>query len=149
MIDPSFVDVTDAEVATVSPYPPTMEELERNIAQLKNDLELAQSQRSNYAALYSNLQSKVEELEEYIKDNFAYIDEEVSQRIVEIFGLEITQEYDVQVTVTFTGTVQAALNFDMDTLEDQLEPTLSLSFYADDIQGDFMEDRVEVEWSEN
>jgi len=43
MIDPSFTDVTDAEVATVSLYPPTMEELERNIAQLKNDLELAQS----------------------------------------------------------------------------------------------------------
>ena len=149
MIDPSFVDVTDAEIATVSPYPPTMEELERNIAQLKNDLELAQSQRSNYAALYSNLQQKVEELEEYIKDNFAYIDEDVSQRIVEIFDLEITKEYDVQVTVTFTGTVAAPLNFDMDNLENELEPNLGVSFYADGIQVDFMEDRVEVEWSEN
>jgi len=149
MIDPSFTDVTDAEVATVSLYPPTMEELERNIAKLKNDLELAQSQRSNYAALYSNLQQKVEELEEYIKDNFAYIDEEVSQRIVEIFDLEITKEYDVQVTVTFTGTVAAPLNFDMDNLENELEPNLGVSFYGNDIQADFMEDRVEVEWSEN
>ena len=148
MIDPSFTDVTDAEVA--NPYTIIATENSRDEnAKLKNDLELAQSQRSNYAALYSNLQDKVDELEGYIKDNFDYIDEDVSQRIVEIFDLEITKEYDVQVTVTFTGTVQAALNFDMDTLEDQLEPTLSLSFYADDIQGDFMEDRVEVEWSEN
>jgi len=141
MIDPSF-----GSTATISA---NTEELERNIAQLKNDLEIAQSQRSNYAAMYTKLQEKVEELEEYIKDNFSYIDEDVAQRIVEIFGLEITQEYDVQVTVTFTGTVKAPLNFDMDTLEDQLEPNLSVSFYADGIESDFMEDRVEVEWSEN
>jgi len=152
MIDPSFTDVTDAEVATVSPYLPytsNEEGLQHEIAKLKNDLELAQSQRSNYAAMYSKLHSKVEELEEYIKDNFSYIDEDVAQRIVEIFDLEITQEYDVQVTVTFTGTVKAPLNFDMDTLEDQLDPSLSVSFYADGLEGDFMEDRVEVEWSEN
>ena len=148
MIDPSFTDVTDAEVA--NPYTIiATENLRDENAKLKNDLELAQSQRSNYAALYSNLQQRVDELEEYIKDNFAYIDEEVSQRIVEIFGLEITQEYDVQVTVTFTGTVAAPLNFDMDNLENELEANLGVSFYGNDIQVDFMEDRMEVEWSEN
>ncbi len=149
MIDPTFVDITDIEVATISPYPPTMEELERNIAQLKNDLEIAESRRSTYASMYTNLQEKVDELEGYIKENFAYIDEDVSQRLVEIFGLEITQEYDVQVTVTFTGTVKAPLNFDMDTLEDILEPSLSVSYYENDVDAEFSEDRVEVDWSEN
>ena len=149
MIDPTFVDITDAEVATISPYPPTMEELERNIAQLKNDLEIAESRRSTYANMYTNLQEKVDELEGYIKENFSYIDEEISQRLVEIFGLEITQEYDVQVTVTFTGTVAAPLNFDMDALENELEARLQVSYYANEIQADFMEDRMEIDWSEN
>lgn len=142
MIDPSFAE-------TIVSNHPTMEELKQEVAQLKNDLEIAQSQRSNYAAMYNSLQAKVDQLEEYIKDNFSYIDEEVSQRIVEIFGLEITKEYDVQVTVTFTGTVQAPLNFDMDNLEGELEANLGISYYNNDIQVDFMEDRMEIDWSEN
>lgn len=150
MIDPTFVDITDAEVAT-NPYNviASAEELERNIAQLKNDLEIAESRRSTYANMYTNLVEKVDELEGYIKENFAYIDEDVSQRLVEIFGLEITQEYDVQVTVTFTGTVAAPLNFDMDALENELEARLQVSYYANEIQADFMEDRMEIDWSEN
>ena len=121
MIDPSFVDVTDAEVATISPYPPTMEELERNIAKLKNDLEFAESRRDSYAAMYTNLQQKVDQLEFWIRDQYDYIDEEITQSLVDIFCFEITKEYDVQITVTFTGTVEAPLNFDMDTVEDQFE----------------------------
>jgi len=150
MIDPTFVDITDAEVAT-NPYNviASAEELERQIAQLKNDLEIAESRRSNYANMYTKLQEKVDELEEYIRDNFDYMDEEVSQRLVEIFDLDISKEYDVQVTVTFTGTVKAPLNFDMDTLEDILEPSLSVSYYENDVDAEFSEDRVEVDWSEN
>lgn len=144
MIDPSF-----GEVATVSTHPNRIEELERSIDKLKNDLEIADSRRATYASMYNSLQAKVDELEGYIKENFAYIDEDVSQRIVEIFGLEITQEYDVQVTVTFTGTVAAPLNFDMDNLESELEASLGVSYYGNDIQVDFMEDRMEIDWSEN
>ena len=150
MIDPSFADVTDAEVATVSQYGAIAnDKLQTEIDKLKNDLEIAESRRSEFARLYQNLDDKVRELEQYIKDNFAYIDEEVSQRIVEIFGLEITQEYDVEITVTFTGTVQAPLGFDMDTVEDQFEFRADLSYYNDGINADLMEDRVQVDWSEN
>ena len=147
MIDPSFVDVTDAEVA--NPYPPTMEELERNIAKLKNDLELAESSRDGYAAMYTNLQQKVDQLEFWIRDQYDYIDEEITQSLVDIFCFEITKEYDVQITVTFTGTVEAPLNFDMDTVEDQFEFSAQPSYYADGIQADLMEDNVKVDWSEN
>lgn len=149
MIDPSFTDVTDAEVATISPYPPTMEELERNIAKLKNDLELAESSRDGYAAMYTNLQQKVDQLEFWIRDQYDYIDEEITQSLVDIFCFEITKEYDVQITVTFTGTVEAPLNFDMDTVEDQFEFSAQPSYYADGIQADLMEDNVKVDWSEN
>jgi len=149
MIDPSFVDVTDAEIATVSLYPPTMEELERNIAKLKNDLELAESSRDGYAAMYTNLQQKVDQLEFWIRDQYDYIDEEITQSLVDIFCFEITKEYDVQITVTFTGTVEAPLNFDMDTVEDQFEFSAQLSYYADGLQADLMEDNVKVDWSEN
>ena len=148
MIDPSFTDVTDAEVA--NPYMViATENLRDEIAKLKNDLELAESNRDGYAAMYTNLQQKVDQLEFWIRDQYDYIDEEITQSLVEIFDLEIAKEYDVQVTVTFTGTVAAPLNFDMDNLENELEPNLGVSFYGNDIQADFMEDRVEVEWSEN
>jgi len=145
MIDPSF----DGEVATITPHPPTMQELEVKIDQLNNALASMTADRDFWQARAHDRQMMIDNLEQYVKDNFDYIDEDVSQRIVEIFDLEITKEYDVQVTVTFTGTVAAPLNFDMDNLENELEPNLGVSFYADGIQVDFMEDRVEVEWSEN
>jgi FtsZ-binding cell division protein ZapB len=148
MIDPSF------DTQTIHPYPPTMQELELRVQELNTDINRLTSEveslttsRNYWQDRASNLQSKVDNLQEYVKDNFDYIDESVSQELVDIFGLEITKDYEVTVTVEFSGTVSVPLNYDIDGLEDSLNASLEFSYYEDG-EADFMEDRMTIDWTE-
>jgi hypothetical protein len=91
----------------------------------------------------------IDNLEQYVKEQYDYIDEEISQSLVDIFGLSISKDYDVTVTVTFSGTVSVPLNYDMDSLENDLTASLESHYYSADIEADFSEDRMEIDWSES
>ena len=147
MIDPSMTDI--------HPYPPTMQELEYKVIELNteinritSELEIATGDRDFWRDKYNARMSQIDSLEAYIKDQFDYIDEEVSQSIVDIFGFQITKDYDVTITVTFSGTVTVPLNYDIDSLENDLNASLDASYYGD-VEADFSEDRMEIDWSES
>lgn len=145
MIDPSF----DGEVATITPYPPTIQELETEISRLESELEAITSDRTFWQAKAHERQAMIDNLEEWIKEQHDYLDEDTVQSLADIFGLEITKEYDVQVTITFTGTVTAPLDYDMDDLENVLEARLDTSYYSGDVVVDFMEDNMDIDWRES
>ena len=147
MIDPSMTDI--------HPYPPTMQELEQRVGEsyteikrLTSEIEALQSERDYWRGETNNRQAQIDGLESYLKENFDYIDENVTQELVDIFSLTITKDYDVTITVTFSGVVTAPLNFDMDSLEDSLNASLEASYYSD-LESDFSEDHMEIDWSEN
>jgi hypothetical protein len=140
MIDPSMTDI--------HPFPPTMQELEQKYRDLEKKLTDMENDRNFWQAKAHERQLMIDNLEEYVKEQYDYIDENISQSLVDIFGLNITKDYDVTITVTFSGTVSAPLNFDMDTLEDSLSASLEASYYSD-VESDFMEDRMEIDWSES
>ena len=143
MIDPSF----DNTPVTMTEYL-TVESLGTKVDQLNNSLDSMTADRDFWRGKALGYSDKIASLEEYIKDNFDYIDEDVSQSIVDIFGLSITKEYDVTVTVTFSGTVSAPLNYDMDSLDSDLSASLDVSSYGD-VESDFMEDKMEIDWTES
>jgi hypothetical protein len=146
MIDPSF----DTQIVeTVPPFPPTMQELETKIDQLSNALASMTADRDFWQARAHEKQMMIDNLEEYVKEQYDYIDEEISQSLVDIFGLSITKDYDVTVTVTFSGTVSVPLNYDMDSLENDLSASLESHYYSGDVEADFSEDRMEIDWSES
>ena len=145
MIDPSF---DTQSVETVPPFPPTMQELETKIDQLNNALASMTADRDFWQSRAHERQMMIDNLEQYVKEQYDYIDEEISQSLVDIFGLNITKDYDVTITVTFSGVVTAPLNFDMDSLEDSLNASLEASYYSD-LESDFSEDRMEIDWSES
>jgi hypothetical protein len=145
MIDPSF----DGEVATITPYPPTIQELETEISRLESELDAITSDRDFWQARAHDRQMMIDNLEEWIKEQHDYLDEDTVQSLADIFGLEITKEYDVQVTITFSGTVTAPLDYDMDDLENVLESRLDTSYYANDVVVDFMEDNMDIDWRES
>ena len=156
MIDPSFDRNNAADrlagaiaesVSTIHPFPPAMQELEVKIDQLNNALASMTADRDFWQARAHDRQMMIDNLEEYVKDQFDYIDEEISQSLVDIFGLNISKDYDVTVTVTFSGTVSVPLNYDMDDLADSLNASLEFSYYEDG-DADFSEDRMEIDWSE-
>jgi chromosome segregation ATPase len=147
MIDPSMTNI--------HPYPPTMQELELRVIELNTEINRLNSELENITAdrdfwrgKAHEKQSMIDNLEEYIKDQFDYIDENISQSIVDIFGFNITKDYDVTITVTFSGVVTAPLNFDMDDLENHLNASLDASYYGD-VEADFSEDRMEIDWTES
>jgi hypothetical protein len=146
MIDPSF-DTQTVEI--VPPFPPTMQELEREISRLTSELESATFDRDLWKSKYLSRMDQIDNLEQYVKENFDYIDEEISQSLVDIFGLEISKDYDVTVTVTFSGTVSVPLNYDMDSLENDLNASLESHYYSANVEADFSEDRMEIDWSES
>jgi hypothetical protein len=148
MIDPSMTDI--------HPYPPTMQELELRVIELNteinrlnSELEGATGDRDFWRDKYNARMTQIDSLEAYIKENFDYIDENVSQEIVDIFGFNITKDYDVTITVTFSGTVSVPLNYDMDNLENDLNASLESHYYSADVEADFSEDRMEIDWSES
>ena len=143
MIDPSF----DGEVATITPYPPTIQELETKVADLEKQLQFMENDRNFWQEKARDRIRMIDNLEEWLKEQHQYLDEDTVQSLVDIFGIELTQEYDVQVTVTFSGTVSVPLNFDMDDLENSLDARLEFSYYADGT-ADFMEDQMDIDWTE-
>jgi chromosome segregation ATPase len=147
MIDPRMTDI--------HPYPPTMQELELRVIELNteinrltSELETITTDRNFWQGKAHEKQSMIDNLEEYVKDQYDYIDENISQSLVDIFGFNITKDYDVTITVTFSGVVTAPLNFDMDDLENHLNASLDASYYGD-VEADFSEDRMEIDWSES
>ncbi len=148
MIDPSMTNI--------HPYPPTMQELELRVIELNteinrltSEIEALQSDRDYWRGQTNNRQAQIDGLESYLKENFDYIDENVTQELVDIFGLSISKDYDVTVTVTFSGTVSVPLNYDMDNLENDLSASLESHYYSADVDADFSEDRMEIDWSES
>jgi hypothetical protein len=139
----------------IHPYPPTMQELEQRVGEsyteikrLTSEIEALQSERDYWRGETNNRQAQIDGLESYLKENFDYIDENVTQELVDIFSLTITKDYDVTITVTFSGVVTAPLNFDMDSLEDSLNASLEASYYSD-LESDFSEDHMEIDWTES
>ena len=147
MIDPSMTDI--------HPYPPTMQELEQRVGESYTEIKRLTSEVENliidrdyWRGQTNNRQAQIDGLESYLKENFDYIDENVVQELVDIFSLTITRDYDVTITVTFSGVVTAPLNYDMDNLENHLNASLDASYYGD-VEADFSEDRMEIDWSES
>ena len=147
MIDPSMTNI--------HLYPPTMQELELRVIELNteinrltSEIEALQSDRDYWRGQTNNRQAQIDGLESYLKENFDYIDENVTQELVDIFSLTITKDYEVEITVKFSGTVSAPLNFDMDDLENHLNASLDASYYGD-VEADFSEDHMEIDWTES
>lgn len=143
MIDPSM----DSTPVTMTEYV-TVEGLETKIDQLNNALASMTADRDFWRDRYNTRVGQIDNLQLYLKDNFDYIDENVVQELVDIFGLEITRDYDVTVTVEFSGTVSVPLNYDIDGLEDSLHASLEFSSYEDG-EADFSDDRMTIDWSES
>jgi hypothetical protein len=123
-------------------------ELNTEINRLTSEVEALQSDRDYWRGQTNNRQAQIDGLESYLKENFDYIDENVTQELVDIFSLTITKDYEVEITVKFSGTVSAPLNFDMDDLENHLNASLDASYYGD-VEADFSEDHMEIDWTES
>jgi len=71
-------------------------------------------------------------------------DKEVVSHIAAALDIDMTREYDVQVTVTFDGFIIAPLGLDVEELESFLNPELLID-YRDGIEGSFETEDVSID----
>ena len=144
MIDPSF---DTAQIAT--PYA-TIDYMQIEMDKLKKDLA---QKTQNYDFVRDQLtivRNQVAELEDYLKANYSDMDEGHWEQIAAIFNIQLEREYFVTITATFSGTVTAPIDYDMDDLENDIQATIDTHHYGNSsVYVDLSEDRMEIDWEES
>ena len=141
MIDPSFDTV-------VSPYPPTMQELEQKVAALEDALALKTQAHEFVLERNQTLTRQIESFEGALKNNEWDFDNDTLESLADFFGIELSREFDVTITVRWSGTVTAPMNFDMDDLENYLDIRIDTDYRTSDATVDLYQDDFEVDWTE-
>jgi len=95
------------------PQPKSMDELVAENEMLTKQLETANFWRSRNAETLSELERKVEQLEEYLDDEWDSIE---AERVAEIMGIDTEVEKEVSVSISGTMTVKAPRGYDWDDL---------------------------------
>ena len=144
MIDPSF---DTAQIAT--PYA-TIDYMQIEMDKLKKDLEQKTQNYDFVRDQLTQVRYQVAELEDYLKANYSDMDEGHWEQIAAIFNIQLEREYFVTITATFTGTVTAPIDYDMDDLENDLQATIDTHHYGNsDVYVDLAEDRMDIDWQES
>lgn len=151
MIDPSFVDVTDAELSTMESPERFLErsKLEIKVADLENKLRFAEEHWEIARQRIQTLSSQIESFETALKHNEWDFDSDTLESLADFFDITLEREYDVTITVTFTGTVSAPYDYDIDGLENDLQATIDTHYYSNgDVDIDLSEDSMEIDYRE-
>lgn len=99
----------------VSPYPPTMQDLEKKVAELENTVAELNNSLIASRSLLSISQSNAERLKNFLVSNMDCGTDFVDPfDIANIMGFELTKEYYFDVTVRFTGTVMGSPGQDLE-----------------------------------
>ena len=95
------------------PVVKSIEELTAENETLTKQLENANFWRNRITTTLTELESKVEQLEEYLDDNWDSIE---AERVAEIMGIDTEVEKEVSVSISGTMTVKAPRGYDWDDL---------------------------------
>jgi predicted nuclease with TOPRIM domain len=95
------------------PQPKSMDELVAENEMLIKQLETANFWRSRNAEALSEIERKVEQLEEYLDDEWDSIE---AERVAEIMGIDTEVEKEVSVSISGTMRVKAPRGYDWDDL---------------------------------
>jgi hypothetical protein len=149
MIDPSFVDITDEELAQKSPYPMTMQELEVKYRDLENKLAMKTQQWEFAVEQVRKYDAQVDSFESALKRNEWDFDGDTLIDLASFFDITLEREYMVEITVKFSGNVTVPMDYDMDDLENELSAEITKSYYGDaNVEVDFTEEGMEISYEE-
>jgi predicted nuclease with TOPRIM domain len=128
------------------PVAKSVEELTAENETLTKQLENANFWRNRITTTLTELESKVEQLEEYLDENWDDID---AERVAEIMGIDTEVEKEVSVSISGTMTVKAPRGYDWDDLsyssfevsiETNWSETFSIESYDLDVNDTTVED---------
>jgi hypothetical protein len=109
----SEINETPEPTEPTEPQPKSIEELTAENETLTKQLETANFWRTRTTATLTELESKVEQLTEYLDDEWDSIE---AERVAEIMGIDTEVEKEVSVSISGTMTVKAPRGYDWDDL---------------------------------
>jgi hypothetical protein len=109
----SEINETPEPTEPTEPQPKSKDELVAENEMLTKQLETANFWRSRNAEALSEIERKVEQLEEYLDDEWDSIE---AERVAEIMGIDTEVEKEVSVSISGTMTVKAPRSYDWDDL---------------------------------
>ena len=142
MIDPSF------DTVTVDERYPTVEALQRKVDDLENKLSLKTQQWEFAGEALRNHAAQIARFEEALKHNEWDFDSDTLESLADFFDIELEREYDVTITVRWSGTVTAPMNFDMDDIENYLDIRIDTDYRTSDATIDLYQDDFEIDYTE-
>ena len=128
------------------PVAKSVKELTAENETLTKQLENANFWRNRITTTLTELESKVEQLEEYLDDEWDSIE---AERVAEIMGIDTEVEKEVSVSISGTMTVKAPRGYDWDDLsyssfevsiETNWSETFSIESYDLDVNDTTVED---------
>ena len=150
MIDPSFVDITDEELAQgnpfIAPYPPTP--LEEQIADLQRQLDQKTADHKYVVERNQVLTRQINSFEGALKNNEWDFDFDTLSDLASYFDLSLEKEYDVTITVRWSGTVSAPMDYDMDDIENILDISLDTGYGGAALTVDVYQDDFDIDYTE-
>ena len=143
MIDPSF------DTVTVDERYPTVEALQQKVADLENKLSLKTQQWEYAGEQVRKYAAQVDSFESALKDNEWDFDHDTLQSLADFFNITLEREYEVTLTVTFSGTVSVPYDYDIDDLENDLQATIDTHYYGNSsVVADFSEESMDIDYHE-
>ena len=144
MIDPSFDDPTLGTLMEV----PTYAEMKAKVDDLEKQLEQKTTDHQFVVERNQTLTRQINSFEGALKNNEWDFDSDTLESLADFFDIELQREFDVTITVRWSGTVTAPMNFDIDDLENYLDIRIDTDYRTSDATVDLYQDDFEVDWTE-
>lgn len=142
MIDPSFDTVeTEARVTTHDLLQIQYAEIQKSLEQKIKDHEYVSGELRRRV-------NQINSFEGALKNNEWDFDHETLSDLAGYFDIELSREYDVTITVRFSGTVTAPMNFDMDEIENFLDIRIDTDYRTSDAIIDLYQDEFDIDYNE-
>ena len=148
MIDPSFDTLaspstveTEARVTTHDLLQIQYAELQKALEQKIKDHEFVRDQLQRHV-------NQVSSFEGALKNNEWDFDFETLSDLAGYFDIELNREYDVTITVRWSGTVTAPMHFDMEEIENFLDIRIDTDYRTSDAIIDLYQDEFDIDYNE-
>lgn len=150
MIDPSMTDIL-LESPDAMSLPMALDKIKARDEKIAN-LEASLGQKTtNWEFASAQLQKRVAQIESFegaLKNNEWDFDFETLSDLAGYFDIELNREYDVTITVRWSGTVTAPMNFDMDDIENFLDIRIDTDYRTSDAIIDLYQDEFDIDYDE-
>lgn len=118
-----FYTQNDRDMAEIADLKAKVAQLENELALAKTNTEMAQAKAQESYHRYNNLFGSISKAEEAFKDilsgdtDSAEIVESYGAVLAEYLGWEFTREFEIELTVTYRGTIELPFGKDVDDLD--------------------------------